>query len=425
MTFDPKQFGATEAFDASQFGAKPVSDLASSIYTANEKPKAGALVDTVPGTLIHGAGKGVATSFKDLGEFGQFLANQTAGRVANFFTGKGFKPTEGALFKTPDQQKNGDIYSPDTTAGKAAADALVPQNPSEAVGYYGEKIAELLGPAGAKGFSALKDVLEGKAGFKALSHALEFGAPKVTPSMEEAALAKGTQGVQEGGIFTKAKIVLTPRTHSIADAINGVVDPGASDLKNIDLINQHVARTNDAVKSYIAEHKAPFNEAQLRSKLEATKADNAVVFASDPTLEKTYNALIDEFVSHVQSKDTAGLFAARQSFDKIPVVQKLLDGLQGAQGENLRRSAVLDIRRAANEYIADLLPEGSPYKSFMQKESRMLEAVGNKAENLRGNTVDKNAIQAMIKKNPYIGPLLKYIIPTGVAAAAGTAYINH
>ncbi len=141
------------------------------------------------------------------------------------------------------------------------------------------------------------------------------------------------------------------------------------------------------------------------------KEESKLIFASDATAEKTYDAVVDEFMKHVGKKDTAGLFAARQEFDKIPAIKKLLDSR--ALGENVKKSIVLDVRRAANEYIADLLPEGNMYKELLRQESSMIEALGNIADK-GASTIGKNGIQMLTEKYP----ILKWVA-SGLAGGAG------
>ncbi len=193
---------------------------------------------------------------------------------------------------------------------------------------------------------------------KVFGDALKIAREKVTPAYEELAAQEGRTFVE--GRTKKVNFRPTRREELLADSIKplleqGRIKPDALPFENIPEISLEVSRINQGVKQMIEKNKIPFNSKQLRLKLEAVKADSSIVFASDPTLERTYNTLIDAFIKETSKMDTAGLFEARQSFDKIPAVKKLLDGMKGAQGENLRRQAVLDIRRAANEYVADLL----------------------------------------------------------------------
>ena len=94
----------------------------------------------------------------------------------------------------------------------------------------------------------------------------------------------------------------------------------------------------------------------------------------------------------VAKKDTAGLLKARQSFDQLPAVKKLLqtEGL----GENARREIVLAVRGSANKYIASLLPKGNAFRADLLQEHHMLEALGNMAEK-GASIIGKNKLQIL------------------------------
>lgn len=131
-----------------------------------------------------GIAKGVGSTLKSLGTIGQFIGNQTGGRVANALSGKGFSST-GPAFPTPQSQSQGDIYSPGTPAAQAADAALRPKGALQTVGYFGEKTGEFFLPAGAvsKGQAAIDAAITGT-GF----------APAAARVLSKAALEGGTAG---------------------------------------------------------------------------------------------------------------------------------------------------------------------------------------------------------------------------------------
>src|SRR3954453_20760689 len=88
-------------------------------------------------------------------------------------------------------------------------------------------------------------------------------------------------------------------------------------------------------------------------------------------------------VKSIGKKSVAGLFSARKSFDNIPAVKKLLDGIKGAEGENLRREVVLTVRGAANDLIGEYLPV---YKDAMLRETSLLRASENIGTKIKGIT---------------------------------------
>ena len=249
---------------------------------------------------------------------------------------------------------------------------------------------------------------------KALDYALDFVSPEPTKAMK---IAAGKEGrVTTPGLLRPAKITPSTRDYRIAEVVEDVISPKNSVPKNIDLIDNRVSEINAGVIDFIKKNKIrPFNENQLRAKLNAGSDDLRLVFASDATAERTYKAVVDELMRHVAKKDAVGLLQARQAFDSVPAIKKLLS-TQGV-GENTRKEILLQVRRAANEYIADLLPEGNVYKEALRSESYLLEALLNAAKKNQ-STIGKNKIQILTQKYP----ILKWVvggIAVGVAGAAG------
>jgi hypothetical protein len=235
-------------------------------------------------------------------------------------------------------------------------------------------------------------------------------APKETTKVRAEAITKGE--FEDPTLFKKAQLSITQHDEQMAAAVDDVVQPKASLRENVDAIRLKINRVGAGVEDYVTKNKAPFNEAQLRAKLNAAKGDSRLIFAGDKTSERIYDAVIDEFVENVGKKDTLGLFKARQTFDRIPAVKKLLqsEGL----GENVRRQVVLDVRRAANNYVADLLPQGNVFKEVLFDEHLMFEALGNIGES-NATIIGKNGLQLLM--NEY--PAIKWLIG---GAAAGGAY---
>lgn len=241
----------------------------------------------------------------------------------------------------------------------------------------------------------------------------DFVSPKQTTKEKELAIQQGR--IKDPTFFRRAQIEASQRTKDVARATEGIVSPKLSVGENVDAIRLRVDQTDDAVRSYIQTNKVPFNSNQLRSTLQEGKGDLELVFASDDAAERTYDKVVDAFMRNVGSKDTLGLFEGRQSFDQLPAVKKLLNS--SALGENAKKEIVLQVRHAANEYIASLLPQGSVYTDAMRSQHLLLEALGNVAEK-NAAMIGKNGLQLLTEKYP----LLKWLvggIATGAVGAAG------
>jgi hypothetical protein len=237
--------------------------------------------------------------------------------------------------------------------------------------------------------------------------------PKATTKVKQQALREGR--VTEQGLFKGSKILPSKRDEQTAEVVKDIVSSKNSIIQNLDAVDNKVSEINSGVGAYIEEFKRPFNTNQLKTQLNAGRDDLKLVFASDKTAQKTYEAVVNEFMKHIENKDTKGLFLARQSFDKVPAIKKLLDSR--ALGENTKKEIVLTVRDMANKYIANLLPEGNQYKLALLNETKMINAIKNMAEKNAGMIGRSKLIQLTEKY-----PILKWIvggIATGIVGSAG------
>lgn len=221
--------------------------------------------------------------------------------------------------------------------------------------------------------------------------------PKATTAVKEQALREGR--VTEQGLLSASKIKPSKRDLQIAEVVSDIVDSKKSLSENINLISDKVDEINSGVKAYVSANKVPFNTKQLLSQLNGGKDELKLIFAGDKQAERTYNAVVKEFLKNVKNKDTSGLFDARQTFDNVPAIKKLLDS-QGL-GENVKKEIVLTVRKKANEYVASLLPKGNQYRSTLLKESKMIEAITNMSEK-GASSIGKNQLQELTAKYPIL-----------------------
>lgn len=239
--------------------------------------------------------------------------------------------------------------------------------------------------------------------------------PKPTTAVKERAMKEGR--VTEAGMLGKSKIIPSKRDKQLAEAVKGYVSSEKPVTENIESVKAGVSKINNGVKQYVKENKVPFNTNQLKRQLNNGKDELNLIFASDSNAEKTYDSVVREFMKHVENKDTEGLLEARQAFDQIPAIKKLLNS-QGL-GENTRKEVVLTARDMVNRYIADLLPEGNQYRSDLLQESRMIEAIGNMVDK-NISMIGKNKLQMLTSQYP----ILKWIIGGLATAAVGAAGVG-
>ena len=212
-----------------------------------------------------------------------------------------------------------------------------------------------------------------------LDDAIKITKP-VLGKKDRIAAIKSGRGVEKGFPFFKSVDVKSgKRDVQIANAVKNVVKKGQGEVRNIRNINREVSRIDAGIKGGLKQNNAIFNTQQLRNRLSQAKEKSRVIFGTDKNLEKQYDAIIDEMVSNVDKKNLSGLFEARQAFDKV-IRQKFPRTFSGDVTDNVRRNAILDVRREVNEFIADNLPKGSPFKALLKQEHLMLEGAENIAE---------------------------------------------
>jgi len=248
---------------------------------------------------------------------------------------------------------------------------------------------------------------------KEIDHALDFVSPKATTKIKEQA---GRQGrVTAPGIFKPSKITPSRRDHDVADAVGGIVSRKRTIVQNIDAIDNKINEINTNLVEFIRRNPFSFNTNQLRTRLNSGKDDLRLVFTSDATAERTYEGVVDILVESLEKKTPLELFFARQRFDQIPAIKKLLESQ--ALGENAKKEIVLQVRRQANNYVASLLPRGNRFIEELRRETLMFEALGNSVVK-NASTIGKNKIQLLTQKYP----ILKAIIggaAIGITGAAG------
>ena len=250
--------------------------------------------------------------------------------------------------------------------------------------------------------------------------------------MAESSIGKGSAGYKPQSFFKKAKVKPTAHDNRVAESAAPYLTKDTSPMgiqKNIDNMRAGVARTNAGVREMIANNKVPFNENQLRSRLATAKEDSKLLFAGDTSSEKAYDAIIDEYVKFVNkgNKDTLGLFDSRQSFDsyirtKLPnAFKKDATGQFLDPRDNIRVNAFLDVRRAANEYVAELLPPNNPYIKALKDESYVLDAIGRVSSKNKAMFTETR-LQSIIEEYP----ILKYFIggTIGGGIVAGGALVG-
>ena len=284
------------------------------------------------------------------------------------------------------------------------------------------------------------DALESGLESQAKREALDIIAPKLTKTEKVQALAQGRG--KKTGLLGNVKVQPSAEDLDIADAVQNVVKRGNNPFDNVKAIRGEIAREATAVEEGLKKADSIFNEKTLRSYLSNVKEESRVIFGTDRSLEAAYDAVVDEMLRQVNKgkKKLSGLLTARKEFDKV-IEQKFPNLLSGEAGDNIRKNAVFDVRRAANQFIADQLPDGNPFKQSLLKQTRMYRAI----DNIAGKAVDQvdtnlvsRALNA-IKRNQAVTtagaigvvglgsgliPILSNPLVLGTLAAGGTYKIG-
>lgn len=248
--------------------------------------------------------------------------------------------------------------------------------------------------------------LEEKVVNQSYQEALNIIKPTLSKAEKEAALSVG-RGVVKNKILPRIyeTITLAPSKteQAIAKVVQGVVSKSKNAIDNISAIRNKISELANKVETGLKNNNTIFNNNQIKSALNSVKEESKIVFGSDKTLQNSYNAVIDEMMKQLgkTKNDLGGLLKARQNFDKV-IQQKFPKLFDNLAGDSVKANAVLDVRRAVNDFIATKLPEGNIYKNLLKEESLMYQGIKN-ISNKTASLVDTSAVKkamAVLRQNP-------------------------
>lgn len=193
-----------------------------------------------PGVLENlstGVAKAELKTVKGLGTFGQYLLDQTAGRLVHAVAGKGFTPT------TEDGSAS-DFYRNDSEKSNQVDALLTPEGTAQNIGYGLERVAEFLLPAKAITSTAatagtfVKSLTMGKTASKGLSIAADLGIKGVIEGISSGFLT----ALQRNKVDNEAKIaaLIGFAAPTVAAGVsklgekmlNANIKPSQADMKN-------------------------------------------------------------------------------------------------------------------------------------------------------------------------------------------------
>lgn len=307
---------------------------------------------------------------------------------------------------------------------------LKAKNAAEMVGKGAQFAASVFLPGGAPakaaaGAASKATSLAGK-GIKAAGQSIpsiadnlvyEAATPKITQKIATQAAKSGK--VSSNSALKAGELILSPRQTEVSNAVKPILTGTKDPIEAISKLSQKISELDARATQLATDVNPIFNMNQLKAFVSKVKDENSLVFASDPQAEKVYDAVIDALITEVKQGNTKALFEARKSFDKLPAVQKLLSS--SPLGENLRRQAVLDVRRAANDYLQELLPEGDEFRAILKEESLLFDAINNLATKYGKDALTKSKLRQFIEKVPLVRDTLQGVLPAGAISAGMNA----
>lgn len=207
---------------------------------------------------------------------------------------------------------------------------------------------------------------------------VELTRPLQDTAEREAGLAAGRG--QSGTFFKKPTIAPSARDIERAavaqEAIGKIKDPN----KAIQAINSDIGKKSGELVDLLKGNNAIFNKAQFKTYVTRLKdsPDRQIILAGDDAANRAYDGVLDTFMSILDKhdKNLTGLLEARKEFDQV--AERGMKGVFNSDAtQTARKQAILDIRREANNYIADQLPSADPMRELLHKQNLLFEARDN------------------------------------------------
>lgn len=254
-----------------------------------------------------------------------------------------------------------------------------------------------------------------------LQDAISVTKPVLNKKENIAALERSGQpgGATIKGPLGTYQVAPSPRDIKVAGSVQDVVSPKASPIDNIVAVNnkiEHVAENE--VRPVLQANPMAFNLKTLNAHIR----DNVPIpnyIKADPILQKTYDLTRESMIEEAAQnpKTLEGLWDSRISFDHT--AERQIGSLNPTDTKvAVIKQAVLDTRKAVNDYIAQNLPNGNAdFTAKMQQMNHMYEARSNIAE-ANYKLLNSNAVSRWIKQNPAKAKALKIgagLVGLGVA----------
>jgi hypothetical protein len=198
----------------------------------------------------------------------------------------------------------------------------------------------------------------------------------------EAAAAGKVRG---GGRFQKLELKTTPEDIATANVVSDVVNPQGNPYRNIDKIQEKIAKRGYEIDNVVLNkdansiHIGMGDNDPLVPYFNKAKSQNDVVFGKDPTIQNSYDSVIDLFQQEraKQPNNLSGIYKARQNMDRILREKFGPEVLEKDAKDVARKTAMQDIHEQVANFISDTLPEGNRFKNLLKDEALMYRAKRN------------------------------------------------
>lgn len=194
--------------------------------------------------------------------------------------------------------------------------------------------------------------------------------------------AVGSNKVSKPGLFKDPEIKNTPKDIEIAKSVEGIVDPKKNAIENIDNIHNEIGALAEKTQALPKQYDQPINVDDLKNALGMAKnnRENIILMAGDATLERAYDTVVDDFVKVLSGKQNtlSSVLETRKEYDRL---LKNIDKHAFDNTGSVKKQAAKDIRTAANDFVAEHLPDGNEFKALLKRQSNMYRAADNIALN--------------------------------------------
>lgn len=179
-----------------------------------------------------------------------------------------------------------------------------------------------------------------------------------------------------GKISGADKYVPTARDIEVANSVKGIVRKSNPPSKNLANINNKISEVSETiVRPALKANPQPFNTATYAKKLREVEMPDFI--KADSTLANTYEMVRNRFLDVVKKgvKTKEGLWEARKDIDQVIEQQFGAAGFNPDKYSALQK-AILDMRRATNDFIAEGIPDDT-FRKEMRNMSNMYRARHN------------------------------------------------